>query len=771
MSEPRQEPNPIQDTVVPDIPARPGGLDSSIASDAETLAQIGMIATETIGPHQATVPGYEILRELGRGGMGVVYQARQEGLNRLVALKMILHGAHANEELIERFRSEAQAIAKLRHPNVVQVYAVGLHDGLPFFALEYCSGGSLSEKFAKGRMPVNDAVDLLILLARAMQAAHEAGIVHRDLKPGNVLVDADGSPKVTDFGLAKQLDDDSNLTATGAVMGTPSYMAPEQAFGNIELIGPPSDVYALGAMLFEALTGRPPFKGAAVLDVLDMVRTKEAPPVRSLRREVPRDLEDIILQCLEKDPARRYPTGRELAEDLERWRRGDPVQAKKRGLWYRLGKKLRRHRLRLATGVLGVGLVIAGWIALADAGFPIPAGGSLQRWLDAREMSLFRPAPTKAQINAVAGKQHQALVKHLLDARIGTSGWVRKDGKQIADDSDGWTQLQVTAAVLMSAATSDQPAATPEALLPCVRILTEPLFVQSEVCDAFVPGFGWPNFNDGEPSNEASAWALSAYAWALRKSNPWPPEVREQLEQRLNQILKPLEEECLVLDAKGQPTGGWTIFVHQTDRQSANMFISTLVTQGLLSMRDCNVGWRGSDIRRDELLSKSLQWFVREFDGRGWRTPGQQHDELNDGLTLQIFGALLRAEQDRLVVLTPEILEQIPLHLADCDRRPIDHPIATAMFLESFTTPQGKLIRRAQRPVRMLWYPWAIETAARWLHRCERVGAPTDEIVRTRRVLGHLVLNLSDDAVHEAESGYTYVTAETVFGFGAVNDR
>ncbi|HKI32549.1 MAG TPA: serine/threonine-protein kinase [Gemmataceae bacterium] len=206
---------------------------------------------------RAAVPGYEILGELGRGGMGVVYKARQAKLGRLVALKMILSGGHAGEADLSRFRTEAEAIARLQHPHIVQIHEIGEHGGLPYFSLEFCAGGSLEKKLAGTPLPPKEAAALVQTLARAMQAAHEKGVIHRDLKPANVLLAEDGTPKVTDFGLAKKLGE-AGQTASGAVMGTPSYMAPEQAGGRSEQMSPLVDVYALGAILYECLTGRPP---------------------------------------------------------------------------------------------------------------------------------------------------------------------------------------------------------------------------------------------------------------------------------------------------------------------------------------------------------------------------------------------------------------------------------------------------------------------------------------------------------------------------------
>jgi serine/threonine-protein kinase len=240
------------------------------------------------------VAGYEVLGPLGKGGMGVVYQARQVGLDRLVALKMILHGSHAAPEDLERFRSEAQAVARLQHPHIVQVYEVGECQGRPYFSLEFCPGGSLEDQLDGTPWEPKRAAALVETLARAVHAAHQARVVHRDLKPANVLLTADGTPKVTDFGLAKRLDAEARLTQSGAILGTPSYMAPEQAGGKGREIGPAADVYALGAILYELLTGRPPFKGGTAMDTVLQLLSEEPVAVRRLQQKVPRDLETAL---------------------------------------------------------------------------------------------------------------------------------------------------------------------------------------------------------------------------------------------------------------------------------------------------------------------------------------------------------------------------------------------------------------------------------------------------------------------------------------------
>jgi serine/threonine-protein kinase len=300
------------------------------------------------------VPGYVILEELGHGGMGVVYKARHVALDRIVALKMVLLGAHARPKDLERFRAEAQAVARFQHPNIVQIHEVGEVDGLPYFSLEFVPGGSLSKKIARDPQDPRYAATVVEALARAMQYAHERGVVHRDLKPSNVLLAEDGTPKVTDFGLAKRFDDDSGRTATGQVLGTPSYMAPEQAGGESNKVGPATDVYALGATLYDLLTGRPPFSGSSMLDTLEMVRTREPVSPGSLTGHLPRDVETICLKCLQKDPARRYGSAAELADDLRRFLDGRPILARPVGSAERAWRWAKRN-----PWVAGLGSAVA----------------------------------------------------------------------------------------------------------------------------------------------------------------------------------------------------------------------------------------------------------------------------------------------------------------------------------------------------------------------------------------------------------------------------
>ena len=365
-SGPAGEKPPSQSEATLSLPlstAAHSGGDSSppVSSTGDTLVPPADLLTGPASLPAAVAtaaPGYEILGELGRGGMGVVYKARQVKLNRIIALKMILSGAHAGAHELARFRVEAEAIARLSHPNIVQVYEIGEHEGKPFFSLEFCGGGGLDRKLHGTPLPPREAAALVEALARAIQAAHAQQVIHRDLKPANVLLTEDGTPKITDFGLAKILDE-AGQTQSGAVMGTPSYMAPEQATGRTAEAGPAADVYSLGAILYECLTGRPPFRAATATEtVLQVIADEPVAPSR-LAPACPRDLETICLKCLQKEPHRRYASAEALGDDLRRFLTGEPIAARPVGRLERAVKWARRRPAAAALlGVSGASILL-----------------------------------------------------------------------------------------------------------------------------------------------------------------------------------------------------------------------------------------------------------------------------------------------------------------------------------------------------------------------------------------------------------------------------
>jgi serine/threonine protein kinase len=360
-----------------------------IPRGASVSSQTPVLPPGLSEPRAVQVPGYAILGELGRGGMGIVYKARQIKLSRIVALKMILAGQHTGAVELARFRTEAEAIARLQHPHIVQVYEVGECQGRPFLALEYVDGESLARRCNGTPMPAHQAAELTATLARAVQHAHERGVVHRDLKPGNVLLafsrgsenraeaarfseprlNEGAVPKIADFGLAKRLDADSGNTRTGEVMGTPSYMAPEQAAGKKD-VGPAADVYALGAILYELLTGRPPFKGTTVLETIEQVLTQEPVPPSLLQAKVPRDLDIVCLKCLQKEPGGRYASAAALADDLDRFLVGEPISARGWGLVEQAARLLSRSYLDVRFLASGTRLL---WLSPVPLLAQVPA--------------------------------------------------------------------------------------------------------------------------------------------------------------------------------------------------------------------------------------------------------------------------------------------------------------------------------------------------------------------------------------------------------------
>ena len=321
---------------------------------------------------------YDLLEEIGRGGQGVVYRARQKSLNRTVALKVIGLGHWATDAHLKRFRREAEAAASLDHSGIVPIYEVGERDGSCYFSMKFVEGGQLDEVVKRNPMSIRQAAELIAKVARTVDYAHEHGILHRDIKPGNILVDAKSEPHLTDFGLARLIESESSVTQTLDVLGTPSYMAPEQAVGNNTAVGSATDVYGLGAVLYKLLTGQPPFAGGTTYETIKLLEDTEARPPRLLNPKVDRDLSTICLKCLEKDPRRRYPSALELAEDLERWLKHEPILACRTGIFARGKKWVQRNPTSalLAASLMALAAA-AGWIVWKSEFIPHPLANGI----------------------------------------------------------------------------------------------------------------------------------------------------------------------------------------------------------------------------------------------------------------------------------------------------------------------------------------------------------------------------------------------------------
>lgn len=719
------------------------------------------------------IPGHEVLDELGRGGMGIVYRARQEGLNRLVAVKMLLPGALASGEEEGRFRAEAAAIARLRHPHIVQVYQIGQVGGQHFFTLEYCPGGSLAARL-KGK-PLAPAVAAAVVekLADAVQTAHDAGIVHRDLKPANVLLmDTEPvggqsmpssrggglAPKITDFGLAKHLDRDHGQTRSGVIMGTPSYMAPEQAMGQARSIGPAADVYALGAVLYELLTGRPPFRGESLMETLEQVRSHEPISPRRIDPEVPRELEAVVLKCLEKQPRHRYGSARDLAEDLGRWRDGKVVHARKGFFRRRVAKLVRRKGTLVAmAGLALAGLVL--FVILADRGVAVPGGEAIRNRIDRHELSPQRPAPSIAHLNSAASQLRGRIVERLEATSLPEGRFPdRLDGSS-KREADSWSMSQIVAS--LSAMPEKNPALCRAALAALDRSFAD-----------FVPGYGFRlEFPRGNPSSLPTLWGLIAVAYAHRTPDLIPAEQKPLWSRRLGELQEALEKYLSHPPDSATPSGGWNTYPNQVDPADASIYSSGLALLALLEMKRHDLPWRGSTERRDELLDITLAWVLARHDGQGWRCLVVQGNEFNDGLTIFLYAVLERAEDEAGRPMPEAVAAAMRDYLAGLGDRPESFPVSVGFFGSSFTDPTGRVVIDATRQVRFLWFAWSLDAVSRWLDRTRKCGAAHEETVRARRVLGHLLDELGPAQVDQVLSGFTFVAAETLLGLAGVELR
>src|SRR5947209_5162266 len=343
-----------------DDPGRPASsMPATTPDDVAPASKKAARAAEMLGE----LGDYELLEEVGRGAQGVVFRRRQKSLKRIVALKVITLGQWASKPHLKRFRREAEAAASLDHPGIVPIYEVGERDGSCYFSMKFVEGGQLDEVVRRAPMSIRQAAELIVKVARTVHYAHEHGILHRDIKPGNILLDQKGEPHLTDFGLARLVESESTVTRTMEVLGTPSYMAPEQAVGNNAAVSSVTDVYGLGAVLYQLLTGQPPFAGGTTYETIKLLLDTEPRQPRLLNPKIDRDLSTICLKCLEKDPKRRYSSALTLAEDLNRWLKHEPIQARRTGVFTRGRKWVRRNPARaLLTASLVALAAASGWI-------------------------------------------------------------------------------------------------------------------------------------------------------------------------------------------------------------------------------------------------------------------------------------------------------------------------------------------------------------------------------------------------------------------------
>jgi tetratricopeptide (TPR) repeat protein len=484
------------------------------------------------------VPGYELLGELGRGGMGIVFKARQNELNRLVALKMILGRTQVDAEPLLRFRREAEAVAQLQHPHIVQIYEIGTLEGQPYFALEYVAGGSL-DRYLRGQpqSPL-DAAALVQQLAQAVQAAHERGIIHRDLKPANVLLALryapeartasempasntqlhEYTPKITDFGLAKRLTEEQGQTKTGEIVGTPSYMSPEQAGGQSKLLGPGVDVYALGAILYELVTGRPPFKGLTPMETVLQVLHEEPVPPSRLVTKLPVDLETICLKCLAKEPQQRYPTAAALAEDLRCFLGNEPIRARRSG-WVERGRKWAKRRPAVAGLLLGIVVVtLVSVLGITSALLYALAG-----WEEAsrkeQEAVLAGDVARKAQV-------HEARLRQRADEEAETAKQVAQFLSGLFEDTDPLAMTGRTFGILHR---PEHELTAREVLDRGVKKLNTHLQAQPHIRAALLDKIGNVYLGLGEV-DKAAPLLEEAYALRSRRYGPGHPEVAASLQ-------------------------------------------------------------------------------------------------------------------------------------------------------------------------------------------------------------------------------------------------
>lgn len=760
------------------------------------------------GSHPDAPPGYDILDVLGGGGMGVVYLARQAGLDRLVAIKTIHAGLVVYPKVIERFRNEARLVASLRHPNIVQVHQVGEFDppdSRPFYVMEHVSGRTLDSILDDRTPHPRRAAEILASVADAIQYAHERGVIHRDMKPGNVILTDDGVAKVLDFGLGKRMEP-GGMTEAGEVMGTASYMAPEQAIGDVATVGPAADIYSLGAMLYEFLSGRPPFEGGAHETLLIRVARDEPEPLSILAPDAPRGLAAIAMKCLAKKPERRYPSAGELAADLRRWLDGEPVAARHSEGMLLARRFLRRHRLRMIGWTAPLVLAFL-YAALVDAGAPAPGADSMRDLIDRHGLSVLRPLPSDARVREGARQLRRRLSGGIAVATDRSSQRIR--GMLAGGEYDPWSHFQATWGMLrapenrarerllvrgMRSAFEDRVTADDGRDLGWIGhplddfTLSPPSFFaimslarairidgsrrEAEAASAGAEGSGAAHGASGatRPGDEAAGAAGAT-------PEPRPallPDAQDDLatEPAADMLFDALEYAQRAAESYRGTDGGWNLFPDQIDRSDSSVYATSLALLSLCELHESALGWRGSLSERDRRIEETVRWLLAAHDPRlappGWGGKGEDAGLRYDGLTLQNHAALLMARRLAGVELPSSmLLREIPDRIVECGTRSAEHEAVKGETNAEFVDQEGRR-RMGSETTHFLWYPWAIASACEWLRAAPEIGASPESVARVRRALGRLVLGIGDDAVDLALSGMTYPAAETLGGLSFV---
>jgi serine/threonine protein kinase len=789
------------------------------ASRAEAAEPAG--EPEESSPARRLLGEFQLLSELGRGGMGVVYRAWQPSLGRQVAVKKLLHGGDPRMEA--RFQREIRALGKVEHPNLVKVFTSGADGDQWFYAMELVEGATLaavctrlqsratdvtavdlrtwqdnlSEACAEARRAerpcgpeaadlsrgadappadvltrslltagptyIEQVVELMRQVAKAAHALHEAGVIHRDIKPGNILVTPDGSQAVLmDLGLAQLADEaEGALTHTRQFVGTLRYASPQQVLA-VARLDRRTDIYSLGATLWELLTLRPLYgatEGTPPPELMERIQRRDPEPVRRFNRRVPRDLEAIVLRCLEKDPARRYATARELADDLRRFRSGQPVQARRRTWGYVLGKYLHRHRAAAVLAGAAALALAAAYLLLADAGAGLPGGEPARDLLDHYGASVFRPVARDADVRRASAALRRELFDVLKQSRS-PGGWFPRELRSPDEHQEVWTHCQSLYAVLRTPEASKEEL---HDLLPALDLPFEP----GRPVEVNGVKYGWLARPPEEQYTvaEAALWTAAALAAALGRPRLLEGEARQAALDHYRYTQEVLRT------YRPDEAGGWNMHPNQQDPGDHSPYTTALALLALLEARRAGLAWEGSAGRRDELLRAAAQWLVDAYDAAGdppgWHVKGLSTYRVFDGLTLQVYTLLLRAREEADFPVPREVLDNIPRHLEHCTGRGLDFEGMVAKPTVPYTDHTGQA-RFGKESITFLWYPWAIACSAQWLQSADGQGASWRDRLRVRRALAHLVVGLGPDGVTQARSDWTFFCSEMLLGLETI---